>query len=49
MESHTVSIVTGIQNEVTGKAVDLDGPSVAKSGVAPVLSWTLPIPDTEVS
>jgi hypothetical protein len=43
------SIVTGLQNEVTGKAVDLMVHPWLNSGVAPVLSWTLPIPDTEVS
>lgn len=43
------SIVTGIQNEVTGKAVDLLVHPWLNQGVAPVLSFTLPIPDTEVS
>lgn len=43
------SIVTGLQNEVTGKAVDLQVHPWLNSGVAPVLSFTLPIPDTEVS
>jgi hypothetical protein len=43
------SIVTGIQNEVTGKAVDLMVHPWLNQGVAPVLSFTLPIPDTEVS
>ena len=43
------SIVTGLQNEVTGKAVDLMVHPWLNQGVAPVLSWTLPIPDTEVS
>jgi hypothetical protein len=43
------SIVTGIQNEVTGKAVDLMVHPWLNQGVAPVLSWTLPIPDTEVT
>jgi hypothetical protein len=43
------SIVTGLQNEVTGKAVDLLVHPWLNSGVAPVLSFTLPIPDTEVS
>lgn len=43
------SIVTGLQNEVTGKAVDLMVHPWLNSGVAPVLSFTLPIPDTEVS
>jgi hypothetical protein len=43
------SIVTGLQNEVTGKAVDLMVHPWLNSGVAPILSFTLPIPDTEVS
>ncbi len=43
------SIVTGLQNEVTGKAVDLMVHPWLNPGVAPVLSFTLPIPDTEVS
>lgn len=43
------SIVTGLQNEVTGKAVDLMVHPWLPQGVAPVLSFTLPIPDTEVS
>ena len=43
------SIVTGIQNEVTGKAVDLMVHPWLNQGVSPVLSFTLPIPDTEVS
>jgi hypothetical protein len=43
------SIVTGLQNEVTGKAVDIMVHPWLNSGVAPVLSWTLPIPDTQVS
>lgn len=43
------SVVTGLQNEVTGKAVDLMVHPWLNSGVSPVLSFTLPIPDTEVS
>jgi hypothetical protein len=43
------SIVTGLQNEVTGKAVDIMVHPWLNSGVAPVLSFTLPIPDTQVS
>lgn len=43
------SIVTGLQNEVTGKSVDIVVHPWLNSGVAPVLSFTLPIPDTEVS
>jgi len=43
------SIVTGLQNEVTGKSVPLEVHPWLNAGVAPVLSFTLPIPDTEVS
>jgi hypothetical protein len=43
------SVVTGLQNEVTGKAVDLMVHPWLNQGVAPILSFTLPIPDTEVS
>jgi hypothetical protein len=43
------SIVTGLQNEVTGKSVEIVVHPWLNSGVAPVLSFTLPIPDTEVS
>ena len=43
------SMVGGIVNEVTGKAVDLIVHPWLPQGVSPVISWTLPIPDTEVS
>jgi len=43
------SIVTGLQNEVTGKAVGLTVHPWLPQGVSPVLSYTLPIPDTQVS
>jgi len=43
------SIVTGLQNEVTGKSVNLEVHPWLPQGVSPVLSFTLPIPDTEVS
>lgn len=43
------SIVTGLQNEVTGKSIDIMVHPWLNPGVAPVLSFTLPIPDTEVS
>jgi len=43
------SIVTGLQNEVTGKSVPLEVHPWLNAGVSPVLSFTLPIPDTEVS
>jgi len=43
------SMVGGIVNEVTGKPVDLIVHPWLPQGVSPVISWTLPIPDTEVS
>jgi hypothetical protein len=43
------NIVTGLQNEVTGKGVSLTVHPWLPQGVAPVLSYTLPIPDTNVS
>jgi hypothetical protein len=43
------SVVGGIVNEVTGKSVDLIVHPWLPQGVSPVISWTLPIPDTEVS
>jgi hypothetical protein len=43
------SIVTGLQNEVTGKAVGLTVHPWLPQGVSPVMSYTLPIPDTQVS
>ena len=43
------SIVTGLQNEVTGKAVNLTVHPWLPQGVSPVMSYTLPIPDTQVS
>lgn len=43
------TLVSGIQNEVTGKMVDLMVHPWLPQGVSPILSLTLPIPDTEVS
>lgn len=43
------SLVTGVQNEVTGKMVDLTVHPWLPQGVMPVISWTLPIPDSQVS
>ena len=43
------SVVNAIQNEVTGKMVDLEVHPWLPQGVSPILSLTLPIPDTEVS
>jgi len=42
-------VVTGLQNEITGKGVSLTVHPWLPQGVAPVLSYTLPIPDTNVS
>jgi len=42
-------VVTGLQNEVTGKGVSLTVHPWLPQGVAPVMSYTLPIPDTNVS
>lgn len=47
--THLGSLVTGVQNEVTGKMVDIDVHPWMPQGVVPILSDTLPIPDTEVS
>jgi len=43
------SVVNGIVNETTGKSVPLTVHPWLPQGVAPCLSYTLPIPDTEVS
>jgi hypothetical protein len=43
------SVVTGLQNEVTGKGLALTVHPWLPQGVSPVLSYQLPIPDTEVS
>ena len=43
------SVVNGIVNETTGKSVPLTVHPWLPQGVSPVLSYTLPIPDTEVS
>jgi hypothetical protein len=43
------SLVTGVQNEVTGKMVDVTVHPWLAQGVMPVLSWTLPLPDSQVS
>ena len=41
--------IGGLYNEVTGKLVDITVHPWLPQGVSPVLSYTLPIPDTEVS
>ena len=43
------SVVNGIVNETTGKSLDITVHPWLPQGVAPVMSYTLPIPDTEVS
>jgi len=41
--------IGALYNEVTGKMVDITVHPWLQQGVSPVLSYTLPIPDTEVS
>ena len=43
------SVVNGIVNETTGKSLNITVHPWLPQGVAPVMSYTLPIPDTEVS
>lgn len=43
------AVIGSIYNEITGKLVNLSVHPWLPQGVAPVLSYTLPIPDTEVS
>jgi hypothetical protein len=43
------TLVTGIQNEVTGKMVDLTVHPWLPQGTMPIISWTLPLPDSNVS
>jgi hypothetical protein len=43
------ALVTGLQNEVTGKMVDLSVNRFMPQGVMPIISWTLPLPDSNVS
>ncbi len=43
------AVISALNNEITGKLVDLTVHPWLPQGVAPVLSYTLPIPDTEVS
>jgi len=43
------AVIGGLYNEITGKLVDLSVHPWLPQGVAPVMSYTLPIPDTEVS
>jgi hypothetical protein len=43
------AVIGALHNEVTGKLVNLTVHPWLPQGVAPVMSYTLPIPDTEVS
>jgi hypothetical protein len=43
------AVIGGLHNEITGKLVNLSVHPWLPQGVSPVLSYTLPIPDTEVS
>jgi hypothetical protein len=43
------AVIGGLYNEITGKLVDLTVHPWLAQGIAPVMSYTLPIPDTEVS
>ena len=43
------AVVTGVQNEVTGKMVDFTVHPWLQQGISPILSWTLPLPDTQIS
>jgi hypothetical protein len=43
------ALVTGLQNEVTGKMVNLSVNRYMPQGVMPIISWSLPIPDSNVS
>jgi hypothetical protein len=43
------AVIGGLHNEITGKLVDLTVHPWLPQGVAPVMSYSLPIPDTEVS
>jgi hypothetical protein len=42
-------VTVAIINEITGKRVELEVNPWLPQGVAPIISWTLPIPDTQVS
>lgn len=42
-------IVTAVQNEVTGKVVQMSVHPWLIQGNTPIISWSLPIPDTQVS
>lgn len=43
------ALVVGVQNEVTGKMVDLTVNPWLPQGNMPIISWTLPLPDSNIS
>jgi hypothetical protein len=48
-DAHLGSLVTGLQNEVTGKMVNLTVHPWLPQGNMPIISWTLPLPDSNIS
>ena len=51
-EAHNAQIgamVVGVQNEITGDMVDLNVHPWLPQGTLPVISWTLPLPDSNIS
>lgn len=43
------ALVTGVQNEITGKMVNVTVHPWLTQGTMPIISWTLPLPDSNVS
>lgn len=43
------AVVTGLQNEVTGKMVDFTVHPWIPQGISPIISWQLPLQNSEVS
>lgn len=43
------ALVTGVQNEITGKMVNVTVHPWLPQGTMPIISWTLPLPDSNVS
>lgn len=43
------ALVTGMQNETTGKMVGMSINRYMPQGVMPIISWSLPLPDSNVS
>jgi hypothetical protein len=43
------SMITAIQNEITGSVVDITVHPWLPQGNMPIISWTLPLPDSQVS